>query len=324
MIYPAYLKEKDLIGITATSNGILPERLDSLISSKKNLRKEGYKVRETKNVRTGKEPSSSAKERGREFNELVNDSKVKAIITAAGGDFLMDMLPYTDFQSLARKPKWVLGMSDPTPYLFILPTKYDIASLYGANAGYFNGEDELSYPEVVYSMFKGEYPKQSSFVEYCPDFEGIKRKKVFWRTLNGPVDIKGRLIGGCFDCLRDLVGTPFDNVKEFNERYKDEGIIWFFDIFSLSSEEFYRSLLQMKWAGWFDNAKGIVLGRVMFPNKTTSLTYNMALKKVFGKKMPLVSDIDFGHTKPCFILLNGGYGHLKAENGLGYLTQKAI
>jgi len=114
-----------------------------------------------------------------------------------------------------------------------------------------------------------------------------------------------------------LCGTPYDYVSEFIERYKDDGIIWYLDIFALSSEEVYRRLLQLKWCGWFEHCKAVVVGRVIFPSRTTPLTYLGAFRKVFGKKMPLILEADIGHTEPCFMMINGGYGHLKAENGKG-------
>ena len=39
-------------------------------------------------------------------------------------------------------------------------------------------------------------------------------------------EISGRLIGGCLDCLSNLAGTKFDKVSDFNEKYKEDGIIW--------------------------------------------------------------------------------------------------
>ena len=36
--------------------------------------------------------------------------------------------------------------------------------------------------------------------------------------------------------------TPYDYVNEFNERYKEDGVIWFFDIFSMNSCDVYRGL----------------------------------------------------------------------------------
>ena len=41
--------------------------------------------------------------------------------------------------------------------------------------------------------------------------------------------LKEWLVGGCMDCLVNLTGTSFDKVKEFNERYAADGIIWFLE-----------------------------------------------------------------------------------------------
>ena len=59
MIYPKFLKSGDTIGICAPSKGIDPEDtgFDTALN---HLRKEGYNIVETENVRTGKSPSSDA------------------------------------------------------------------------------------------------------------------------------------------------------------------------------------------------------------------------------------------------------------------------
>ncbi|MBQ2292912.1 MAG: hypothetical protein II245_04465, partial [Bacteroidaceae bacterium] len=38
-----------------------------------------------------------------------------------------------------------------------------------------------------------------------------------------------RLIGGCMDILQMYPGTPYDKIKEFNEKYKADGFIWFME-----------------------------------------------------------------------------------------------
>ncbi len=35
--------------------------------------------------------------------------------------------------------------------------------------------------------------------------------------------------GGCVDCLVNLLGTKYDHVKAFTERYQDDGFIWFLE-----------------------------------------------------------------------------------------------
>ena len=48
------------------------------------------------------------------------------------------------------------------------------------------------------------------------------------------MDVTGRLIGGCIDVLKDIIGTKYDGTLDFIEKYKDDGIIWYFDNFALS------------------------------------------------------------------------------------------
>ena len=46
--------------------------------------------------------------------------------------------------------------------------------------------------------------------------------------IQGEVEFSGRLLGGCLDTLITLAGTKYDKTREFAEKYKDDGIIFFF------------------------------------------------------------------------------------------------
>lgn len=50
---------------------------------------------------------------------------------ASGGEFLLEILPYIDFDLLKNNPKFVCGFSDPTGLLYPITTKCDIATIYG-------------------------------------------------------------------------------------------------------------------------------------------------------------------------------------------------
>ena len=136
MIYPKFLKENGTIGVTAVSAGLNDDPLQ-LEMIHQNFSKLGYKLVETKNVSSKKEVSSSGKERAKQLDELVNDSNVEVIMSASGGDYLMEMLPYIKWESFVNNPKWMVGYSDPTSILYVLTTKYDIATIYGYNAASF-------------------------------------------------------------------------------------------------------------------------------------------------------------------------------------------
>lgn len=115
---------------------------------------------------------------------------------------------------------------------------------------------------------------QKTFEGYEDDFydrespeEGyhIDKKSVCFARQNEQelekISINGRLLGGCVDVLLNLVGTRFDKTKEFVHKYKEDGILWYLESFSLDSDSLTRGLWQLKEAGWFDTAKGFVFGR---------------------------------------------------------------
>ena len=52
------------------------------------------------------------------LDELVKDEDVDMILCAAGGDFMLEMMPYVNFDHIRENPKWICGMSDPTNLLF--------------------------------------------------------------------------------------------------------------------------------------------------------------------------------------------------------------
>ena len=63
------------------------------------------------------------------------------------------------------------------------------------------------------------------------------------------------------DCLVNLTGTKFDQVKSFNERYKEDGIIWYLESCDLNVFGIRRAIWQMIHAGWFEHVKGFLIGR---------------------------------------------------------------
>ena len=336
MIYSKFLKKGDTIGICAPSSGI--EKGDASFEvSLNHLKSEGYNIIETENVRTGLKPSADKKIRAKEFNELMQNDDVDFIFSASGGDYLIEILPFLDEVTiksflLENKSKWVAGYSDPTSLLFYLTTKFDIATIYGVNAGSFGMNALYRNLQDALELIKGNILKQESFEkcerisfeEKCQNGEGtyVLNTPVEWKNLNGNVDISGRLIGGCIDCLQYLVGTRFDYVEEFVERYKQDGIIWYFDNFSLRPDEIFSVLWEMGQASWFKNIKGVVFGRTLIEDKNSNMSYEDAIKRVFGDKIPIIYDADIGHVRPTFNIINGSIGHFISKDGKGSLEMK--
>ncbi len=325
MKYPKHLMNNSKIGVVALSAGV-GTHLDDYKKSIKTLENKGFSIIETASVRSLEEVANTPEIRAKELDRLVTDTDVEMIMCATGGDFLIEILPYVNYDNIENNPKWIMGASDPTSLLYLITTKLDIATLYGHNAGSYDAEVLHPSQEISLEIIKGNIPIQNSY----PLFETDKNnrvdgyaldQKVIWETLNGNVDITGRIIGGCIDCLRDIIGTRFDYTKDFIQKYKEDGIIWYFDIFSQTSEDFYRTLLQMKEAGWFQYIKGVMVGRVKYPNSYTSMTYEKALKKVFFN-IPIIWNADIGHVAPKMTIINGSIAHIESKDGIGKIEME--
>lgn len=324
MKYPSFLKLNDLIGITAPSAGVRSE--EDFDKSIYNLKKNGFRIVETKSVRNDNEVSTTPVERIKELNELLENDEVKLIMSATGGDFLYEIMPFIDYNLIENNLKWIMGASDSTNLLYTITTNLDIATIYGHNAGSFDSKILDKSQEIALSYVKGNLLDQESYLKYESNRKNRKDnnyaldKRVKWELLNDEFEISGRLIGGCIDCLRYLPGTKYDKTKEFIEKYKEDGIIWYFDIFSMTTEDFYLTLLQFKNAGWFNYIKGVIVGRVLFPNNFTSMTYQTALKKVFGN-IPMVFNADIGHIPPKMTLINGCIANICVTDKKGIIKQ---
>lgn len=309
MLYPKFIKQNEIIGISAPSAGI-GRKLESFELSIYNLHKAGFQTYETEHVRLDNMRGGTAIQRANELTLLFQNPDIAMIMCAAGGDFLIEMLEHFDFTEVVNHPKWLMGASDPTSLLYPITTKYDIATLYGFNAGAFDQKELHPSLLLALDMIQGKPVIQTSYDAFEPisakagigDYQLCE--KVHWVNLSHCSSFQGRCIGGCLDALKDLFGTPYDGTKEFIERYKQDGIVWYFDIYSLPAETVYRTLLQMKSMGYFRYTTGILVGRVLFESSETGMNYQDAFQMIFND-IPVIMETDIGHTAPKMMMING-------------------
>lgn len=313
MIYPEFLRTNDTIGIAAPSSGV-GKKIESYERSLQVLRSNGWQIKETPSVRNEGDRSADAVTRAEEFVSLFKDGGVNFVMCAAGGDFLFEILEDLDFEEMRNHPKWISGHSDPTGILYPYTVKYDVATFYAMNAGGYDVEPMPEYIQNNLRMLRGERVIQKSSKMHMKTPTFLAEKVEFdtptkWISSVGDFEAEGRCIGGCMDVLKDLIGTKFDDTCNFVEKYKEDGQIWFFDVFSMSSENVYRTLRQMRYAGWFAHTKAIILGRVLFESSDTDMTYQEAAEWAV-RDIPVITEADVGHTLPYMTMINGALMHL--------------
>lgn len=332
MNYPEALKKGDTIGICAPSSGITEERkIRKLILAIEQLKELGYQVIETPGVRTDhKGRSASAKQRAKELMELLENDQVKLIIFAAAADFAVEILEELDWQKLKTiKPKWIQGYSDITGLSFVLTTELDIPTIYCQTAKDYAMRPLFKNLTDALLLASGKEITQTSFKQYeamdVQESEDVSTpyqltEPVKWKNITGESKIimQGRLLGGCLDVIQYLIGTQYDHIKKFIQRYQSDGIIWFFDCFDVSSTKLFYWLWQMKNAGYFDQCKGIIFGRPLMVKEEYGISFSETILDAIGDlKIPIIIDADIGHVAPQLAMVNGAKARIISEKGQG-------
>ncbi len=308
MKYPKFLKDGDVIGITALSSGAGDKLLE--VKTSLNHLKEDYRLIVTPNVYGDEIVSSSTETRIKEFNNLL-DEDIKGLMNIRGGDFAYDTLPKLDLEKIVKKKLLTQGFSDTTSFIYTLTTKYDFATIYGANAKSFDSEVLEKYQLDNLEYMKGNLVEQRSYHD----------RNTY--SINGDFTSNGVIIGGCLDVIRYMLGTEFDGTKEFIEKYKDKKIIWHFDIYALNSVDTYLTLLQMKNLGYFKYSDTFIFGSVRYPNIMCLLEYSEAYKKALGEANIIV-DANVGHIEPRFTILNGSLATVTFKDNELILKQELM
>lgn len=135
--------------------------------------------------------------------------------------------------------------------------------------------------------------------------------------LTDSVSIEGRLLGGCLDILTNIAGTRYDYVNRFNQKYRDDGVIWFLEACDLNVFDIRRALWHLDEAGWFNNAKAFIFGRPRCGESMFNLDeVGACLKHTLMKhNVPVIMGADIGHVPPMMTLITGAYSKVDFNNG---------
>jgi muramoyltetrapeptide carboxypeptidase len=304
MIYPNKLDKNDVIEIISPSNGVKNNKILKYELAINCLSKLGFNILEDKYTRKSVNGvSSSAENRATELNKAIINKNVKALIACSGGDFLNQVLDLINWKKVKNNVKWIQGQSDITSLLFYITTKYDIATIYSFNAKTF-GDDNLPESMIKNNIkfLTGEMPLQ---IEYDCKLDTSNMCQT-WECITNNDIIAGRIIGGCLDSLKDIIGTKYDVIKKFINKYKSDGIVWYFDVAEMTNEDIQRTMWQFKKAGWFNECCGILFGRVENEITYTNTSLRNAIKyNLSDLNIPILINVDIGHTNPVFTIING-------------------
>ena len=332
MRFPKFIRPGDGIGFAAPSFGCAIEPYHSaFLHSIDKFHSLGYDTVLGPNcfADEGIGISNTPEKCADELMRMYADDKSRCLISCGGGELMCEVVSHLDFGVLAMAaPKWFMGYSDNTNFGFLLTTLADTASIYGPCAAAFGMEPWHPAIEDAFDLLRGKKRTMSNYPKW--ERESLKDEQhplepyhvtepfaLRQYPESGNVAVRGRLLGGCLDCLSNLVGTRFDRVADFCEKYKEDGILWFLECCDLNVMDMRRSLWNLKEAGWFRHVKGVLVGRPMhFDEPMMGLDQYAAVTGILGELgVPIVMDLDIGHLAPMMPLVNGAVATARVWDG---------
>jgi muramoyltetrapeptide carboxypeptidase LdcA involved in peptidoglycan recycling len=273
---------------------------------------------------TAKELSDNPRARAEDINHAFADPAVDGIISSIGGYDSVRILPYIEATILQANPKIIMGYSDTTTVL-AYANLLGLVTFYGPSV--MGGIAQLeNMPEShrlhVKKMLCGDaagdrLPIFERWSDGYPDFGNTaaigqvlsaKKNDTGWVWVQGAGVSEGRLWGGCIEVLEFLKGSDFWPKKNF---WKNR--ILFFETSEDKPpvKEIVYMLRNYGIQGAFAHASGVFFGRPKAYTEIEKKDLYEALRRVVGIEferpdLPVVANMDFGHTDPKMVLPLGG------------------
>ena len=261
--------------------------------------------------------------RAQDINNAFADKEVVAIITSIGGNDSVRILPFLDKKVISENPKILMGFSD-TSTVHTFCNQLGLITLYGPSvmAGFSQMESlEPAFKEHVHAMLfePTERYEYSPYQSYCDGYSNWMQEENLgkvhqlkassgWRWISGGGVVRGELFGGCMEVFEMMKATDFWPEKKF----------WKEKVFFLETSEEKPSLHQVDHAlrnygmlGVWDHVNAFIFGRARDysdgEKKELEDLVTTVIVGEFGRTdMPIIANVDIGHTDPQFVLPLGG------------------
>jgi len=316
-IYPEKLNKGDEVRIITPSVS-----MSIIVEDTKNIANQrfadlGLKLTFGKNINeTDEFNSSSIRSRIKDLHEAFNDQNVKGIITVIGGFNSNQLLKYIDWELIKNNPKIFCGFSDITVLNNAIFAKTGLVTYSGPHYSSFGQKLHFDY---TLEYFKKCLMEDKSFeVEpsnsWSDDLWYLDQDKK--ELINNPGyliinegEANGTILGANLCTFNLLQGTKY---------FPDlEGSVLFLeDDYESVPHTFDRDLQSLIHLPDFNKVKGLVIGRFQ---KKSNMTDDIIKKIIKTKKeldnMPVVANVDFGHSDPKITFPIGGEVRMVIKKG---------
>jgi muramoyltetrapeptide carboxypeptidase len=318
MIIPDKLKKGDEVRVISPSMSLSTHWISKEIRdiAEKRFSDLGFKLTFGKHVSEIDEfSSSSVLSRIEDFHDAFKDNNVKAVIAVTGGYNSIELLSQIDYSLIKKNPKIFLGFSDITALQNAIYSKTGLITYSGPHFFDFGDIKGFDYTLDYFKkclMDESEYEIKPSKSWSDERWGKDQMNRTFFEN-NGfhiinPGVASGKIIGGNLCTLQLLQGTQYwPNLNG--------AILFIEDDDESNTNLFGRDLCSLSLNTNFNGVKGIVIGRFQ---KKSEISFEklekLIQKNPFLKNIPIITDVDFGHTTPRITFPIGGEAELKVDN----------
>lgn len=337
IIKPPALRRGDLIALVSPGAAIsLRHRLATLDVAVAALEREGFRVKVMPHARgraaDGK--AGSLQERAADLNAAFADPDVRMVMGTVGGGGTGELVAgdILDWNALRNHPKLLCGYSDLASLNVPAYLRLGLITLDGPLAVFYWGCLPAPPSYTIQSFRRiamhvkpagSQRPPQKYSVspfEFtgADDLAKRLRPASAWRCLR-PGRAAGRLLALSAPQVLDLQTAGYDTSLA--------GHIWCLDTPDVG-EEFSRWMRRIRAEGLLDGVKGIVTTRMIgYPGSTPAPPDQRdaaILETTDGLDIPILADVDCGHTIPRLTIPNGILATLDSEHRLFRIEESAV
>lgn len=213
----------------------------------------------------------SAKERAQALMDFYLDDEIVEIFDISGGDLANGVLPYLDYDVIAKSSKKFWGYSDLTTVLNAIYTK-------------------TGNPSVLYQIRNLIYDCKEKQISDFTNTVIDNRNDLYgfdYQFAQGN-KMQGVVVGGNIRCFLKLAGTEY--MPDLTDK------ILLLESYSGTVAKMETYLCQLQQLGAFEKCAGILLGTFTeMEEKNCVPTMVELVQRIVGKDMPIVVTKDIGH-----------------------------
>jgi muramoyltetrapeptide carboxypeptidase len=230
-------------------------------------------------------------ERASDLHSMFENDEINGIIAIRGGYGSPQILDKIDFDLIKNNPKVFCGYSDITALNIAIYQNTGLVTFHGpVLMSNFSPYTEKSFRDLIFAG--GTNPFQIKY--FNPDTKkGILPMYPTLTIKDG--EAEGELVGGNLSLISGLMGTPYE--------IDTKGKLFFLEDVGEKPFRVDRMLTQLRLAGKFDDAAGIIIGKCedCGPEGSGATTWDRTVNEVYydilsDLNKPIVANMMIGHS----------------------------